>query len=220
MRTILCVLMLSALTVGAVLAQGDEIIHFTNGTTMPIRSHSVADGMIHVDLGTNSYMAFPIGMVEKVTKSGVEIELTHSSALRNRMAQSHRAAGADLALRAESTNVDQELTREEKIRRYTERARNGGIDPKGAQPYQRSTSAHGIRSVDMDGNASFRSHSVGDQPNLSGKRLSYVRPSNRKTVGGKVVDVRALPNTAKVELVTKSRAITSKTSGRSGGSDN
>jgi hypothetical protein len=48
----------------------DEIVYFTNGTAMPIRSHKVENGMIRVDLGNDSAMAFPLSMVEKVENAG------------------------------------------------------------------------------------------------------------------------------------------------------
>lgn len=56
---------------GAVLAE--EIVHLTNGTTMAIRSHTIKDGMIHVDLGSNALMAFPAYMVEKIEKAGKDV---------------------------------------------------------------------------------------------------------------------------------------------------
>jgi hypothetical protein len=47
---------------GASLA--DEVVTFTNGTSMPVRSHHVEDGMLHVDLGGNAFLAFPEDMVD------------------------------------------------------------------------------------------------------------------------------------------------------------
>ena len=51
-------------------ALADDIVHFTNGTSMAVRSHRVEKEMIHVDLGANASMAFPLAMVEKVERSG------------------------------------------------------------------------------------------------------------------------------------------------------
>ncbi len=52
-------------------ATADEVIYFTNGTTMTIASHRVEKDMIYVDLGSNSRMAFPVSMVDRVeTGSG------------------------------------------------------------------------------------------------------------------------------------------------------
>lgn len=57
----------------------EEIIYFTNGTTMPIRSHNVKDDMIHVDLGDNGFMAFPFEVVERIDRAGKNVLLKHSS---------------------------------------------------------------------------------------------------------------------------------------------
>ena len=51
----------------------DEIVHFTNGTFMPIRSHTIEEGMVRVVLGAESEMAFPVGLVEKIDANGREI---------------------------------------------------------------------------------------------------------------------------------------------------
>jgi|GEM_PF-6745667 len=45
----------------------EEIVYFTSGSRMVIQNHKVLDGMMHVDLGKGSSMAFPVTMVEKVT---------------------------------------------------------------------------------------------------------------------------------------------------------
>jgi hypothetical protein len=52
------------------IAAADEIVYFTNGTAMAIRSHKLENDMIRVDLGNNSAMAFPVSMVEKVESAG------------------------------------------------------------------------------------------------------------------------------------------------------
>lgn len=69
-------LFLLAFAVGSVAAE--EIIHFTNGTTMPIRSHRVVDGMVHADLGSDSFMAFPEYMVERIEAAGADVYLSPS----------------------------------------------------------------------------------------------------------------------------------------------
>jgi len=48
----------------------DEILFFTNGTTMAIRGHLIKDGMIHVDLGAKASMAFPASAVDRIELSG------------------------------------------------------------------------------------------------------------------------------------------------------
>lgn len=54
-------------------AAAEEIVYFTNGTSMAIRSHTVDREMIRVDLGAGSVMAFPISMVERVEKAGRDV---------------------------------------------------------------------------------------------------------------------------------------------------
>jgi hypothetical protein len=59
-------------------ASAEEIIYFANGTSMPIRSHEIKGEMIHVDLGSESFMAFPLRMVEKIEAAGKEVMLKPS----------------------------------------------------------------------------------------------------------------------------------------------
>lgn len=200
-------------------ALAEEIVHFTNGTTMPVKSHTVVREMIHVDLGVNSYMAFPLYMVEKVTRAGEEVELNRSTLARNRMAASH-AVNASM-VQTKSTTEAAPLTMEEKVRRYTAAARSGelGATPHEAVPGRHSTSVESIRSVDLDHSASapFRREFAGASENLSGRRLGIVRPSQRKTVGGKIITQKA-----GVELVGLQRAFSpppTNGKGKSGGSN-
>lgn len=60
------VLIVLALVASALPARADEVIYFTNGATMAIRSHQVDGDMIRVNLGAGAVMAFPISMVERV----------------------------------------------------------------------------------------------------------------------------------------------------------
>ena len=60
-------LLLVAIAAGPVLAE--EVIHFTNGTVMPIRSHKIEGDTIKVDLGDNGFMAFPKSVVEKIEEA-------------------------------------------------------------------------------------------------------------------------------------------------------
>jgi hypothetical protein len=171
-------------------ALAEEIIYFTNGTTMPIKSHTVVREMIHVDLGVNSYMAFPLYMVEKVTRAGEEVELNRSTVARNRMATSH-AVNASM-VQTKPTTETTNLSMEEKVRRYTQAARSGELAASQRNPGQRSTSADRLTSVDMDSTAHAppRQQFAGASENLSGRRLGIVRPSQRKTVGGKIIGKR------------------------------
>jgi hypothetical protein len=66
------------LVLAAGTARAEEIVYFSNGSTMPIRSHEVRGEMIHVDLGGDAFMAFPLSMVEKVVAAGKEVVLDPS----------------------------------------------------------------------------------------------------------------------------------------------
>ncbi len=66
-------------------ALAEEIIYFTNGTSMPIRSHEVRGDMLHVDLGSDAFMAFPLYMVEKIEDAGKEVSLTPSFTAGNKI---------------------------------------------------------------------------------------------------------------------------------------
>jgi len=58
-------------------AFGDEIVHFTNGAEMTVRSHTVENAreMVRLDLGGNSYIAFPMSMVDKIVSAGKDVFL-------------------------------------------------------------------------------------------------------------------------------------------------
>jgi hypothetical protein len=51
----------------------DEIVHFTNGAEMTVRSHAVEQQMVKLDLGGNSFIAFPMSMVDKIVSSGRDV---------------------------------------------------------------------------------------------------------------------------------------------------
>ena len=65
----------SGLIVSTALA--DEIVHFTNGAEMPVRSHTVdkEKDMVKLDLGGNSFIAFPMSMVDKIVSAGQDVFL-------------------------------------------------------------------------------------------------------------------------------------------------
>jgi hypothetical protein len=64
-------LALAVLLCGPVLAE--EVVHFSNGTTMAILDHTVEEGMIHVRLGADSRIAFPADSVDRITKAGKDV---------------------------------------------------------------------------------------------------------------------------------------------------
>lgn len=63
------------LLVAGSLVFAEEIIYFTNGTAMPIKSHKIIDSMIHVDLGSDGKIAFPERNVERIEAAGYDVYL-------------------------------------------------------------------------------------------------------------------------------------------------
>ena len=65
-------LAMAFVTLGAAvsIAAADEIVHFTNGAEMTIRSHVVVNDMLKLDLGGNNSISFPIAMVGKIVSAG------------------------------------------------------------------------------------------------------------------------------------------------------
>lgn len=67
----------AALGLIASAAFADEIVHFTNGAEMPVRSHTVETekSMVKLDLGGNSFISFPMAMVDKIVNAGQDVFL-------------------------------------------------------------------------------------------------------------------------------------------------
>jgi hypothetical protein len=59
-------------------AAAEEIIVFKSGQTLPIRSHTIEDGMVRVDLGDNSMMAFPEIAVDRIDRADKNVMLKRS----------------------------------------------------------------------------------------------------------------------------------------------
>jgi len=66
-------------------AMAEQIILFSNGTSMPIRSHKIQGEMIHVDLGNDGFIAFPASMVDRVVEAGKDVVISPSSAGSNQV---------------------------------------------------------------------------------------------------------------------------------------
>ena len=77
MRTIKILVGLTVLFV-ALPAVAEEIIVFKSGLTLPIRSHQIEDGMVRVDLGDNSMMAFPELTIDRIEVAGKGVHLKRS----------------------------------------------------------------------------------------------------------------------------------------------
>ena len=79
MRRMGWILTVLALISVALPAMAEEILHLKSGSAMPIVSHKVDGNMIHVDLGDNAFMAFPMTMVDRVERAGKNVMLQASS---------------------------------------------------------------------------------------------------------------------------------------------
>jgi hypothetical protein len=75
-------------------AMADEVVHFTNGTVMPISSHSVEKDMLSVELGGSSKMAFPLYMVDKIEAYGRSVFLNPTYHPTNQAVASVDSSGA------------------------------------------------------------------------------------------------------------------------------
>jgi hypothetical protein len=90
-RTGVCLLVLGIALM--IPAAAEEILHLTNGTTMAVRSHEMKDGMIHVDLGSNGFIAFPAELVERIEGADGKIKLTPSRPMAESSGVTQMAAG-------------------------------------------------------------------------------------------------------------------------------
>ena len=80
MRLARWVLVALALSAVALPVLGEEILYFKSGSAMPVVSHKVDGEMIHVDLGDNAFMAFPLTMIDRVERAGKNVMLRRSNA--------------------------------------------------------------------------------------------------------------------------------------------
>ena len=71
------VLFVAAFGLIASTALADEIVHFTNGAEMPVRSHTIdkEKDMVKLDLGGSSFISFPMSMVDKIVSAGQNVFL-------------------------------------------------------------------------------------------------------------------------------------------------
>jgi len=58
---------------------GEEVIRFKSGAELPIVTHQIDGDMIHVDLGDNAFMAFPMSLVESVEAAGKNVMIGRST---------------------------------------------------------------------------------------------------------------------------------------------
>lgn len=72
-RSVPALLAVVALGWSSTVTFADEIVHFTNGAEMTVRSHAVEKEMVKLDLGGGSFIAFPMSMVDKIVSSGRDV---------------------------------------------------------------------------------------------------------------------------------------------------
>ncbi len=92
-RAAFAVLVAAAVGSLSSVAFADEVVKFTNGAEMPVVSHTVEKGMVKLDLGNNSFIAFPMSMVDKIINAGHDVFLNPTFHLSNQAV----AAGAGTA---------------------------------------------------------------------------------------------------------------------------
>lgn len=81
------------LVVFAAPALADEVVYFTNGTSLAITSHKVEKDMISVELGASSHMAFPRYMVDKIESAGHQVYLNPTYHPSNQAVAGNASAG-------------------------------------------------------------------------------------------------------------------------------
>jgi hypothetical protein len=79
MKHVRWILAAMALAVCALPAVAEEILFLKSGSAMPVVSHRVDGEMIHVDLGDNAFMAFPMSMVDRIERAGKHVMLDRSN---------------------------------------------------------------------------------------------------------------------------------------------
>lgn len=66
-------------------ALAGEVVYFSDGTTMTIESHLSRDGVVRVNLGGQSFMAFPMDRIEKIVTTEGRVLLDEHTASSNQM---------------------------------------------------------------------------------------------------------------------------------------
>lgn len=162
-----------ALIAGLVIAVGlvvpalaEEIIYFKNGTTLPIRSHNVVDGMIHVDLGSDALMAFPADRVEKIVAAGQNVYLDPSSRRANVSAPGH---GGDVQVDTSAPNNSYPVRATAPARRSVA---NGTVVSGNKQPQDTAWQVGGARRTNQFGLAT--EYPASQSPNAAARRMGVV----------------------------------------------
>jgi hypothetical protein len=79
-----------AVVLVALPAVAEEIVHFTNGTTMVIESHELDGGTVRLNLGGDAFMEFPGAQIDKIETASGDVAI--SSGASNRIVPSNQGA--------------------------------------------------------------------------------------------------------------------------------
>ena len=88
-------------------AFADEVVHFANGAEMTVHSHTVEQdkSMVKLDLGGNSFISFPMSMVDKIVNAGRDVFLNPGFHPKNQAIASGAVRVPDTTVRGGGDNV-------------------------------------------------------------------------------------------------------------------
>jgi len=174
-----------------------EIIYFANGTTMAIRGHEAKDGMIHVDLGDESVLAFPEYMVDRIEAAGenvrVKTNFRANQMLKGTGSGRSGSPAAEVDIQAAQEDV------QERIKSYTARAREAAEAKESTPGANLAGGVANTRHPDYSMAADVRPRPADPPPTAH----SIARAPQRKVIGGKIVIEQGRK---KPELVMPARA--------------
>jgi hypothetical protein len=162
----------------------NQVIHFTNGVTLPVRSVDKRDGMYHVDLGGNGRMAFPAYLVERIERSD-RVKLSAGTQLptgSKLMTATSYASGSDIqeGLAQREAQLAQQAAREEQAAKVD----SIQVDSSGTVVHRPHAGSRGSarQNIGLTGSMGARNSTVGGRPGaatrVGGK---YVLNGNRQT---------------------------------------
>lgn len=115
---------LALLTLAAAPVLAGEVVYFKNGSQMAILGHAVEDGMLHVQLGPESNIAFPVEVVERVVAGDNVTEFTEDGVVTNKMVEGKetpvldtRVGGRPLSHQIRGKWVGNQLAENPRVRR-------------------------------------------------------------------------------------------------------
>jgi hypothetical protein len=90
------ILSLAIAVFAALPAVAGEIVHFKDGTTMGVESHLSRDGVVRVNLGAQSFMAFPMDRIARIVTTEGRVLLDENNASANQMLARPRAVASTI----------------------------------------------------------------------------------------------------------------------------